>query len=222
MTNRPSPIQNIVFDLDVTLIDSSADIIDCLKKAYQEAGFDMKDKIPKNVIGPPLSEIIKTLTPILPESLCRKIIRIYGKYYDTNPFLKTKLKPGIKQLLENLKNRGFSLFIITNKPSRPALKIIKKLKINDYFQEISAPKQRGLNHPKKSKMLKAMIRKLHLSSRNTVLVGDGSSDIAAAQKNNLISIAVLNGYGDKKSLISARPNYLIDQTKNLIKIINNL
>lgn len=218
-TDSITNTKNIIFDLDGTLIDSSEDIINCLEKAYKDKGFDMQGKIPKNTIGPSIAKMIKNLTPDITDRLHQKIIINYGKYYDVSLLEKTKLKDGIKNLLEDLKKQEFSLFVITNNSKASSIKILKKLGIADYFLKVLAPEKREDKHPTKIEMFSSLKNEFHLSSENTIAVGDGESDVIAARENNLISIAVLDGYRDEESLSLAKPNYIIKKTKGLIKFL---
>jgi len=54
------------------------------------------------------------------------------------------------------------------------------------------------------------------------MTGDSKFDNIAAYENNIMSVEVFGGYGDKQELISINPSYVINETRNLYKIVKIL
>ena len=117
-------IQNILFDLDGTLVDSFADIAECLERSYFEA-LRMKDvKISREVIGPPLANIIRKVTPDLSEDQVNDLLKVFRHYYDTSNMDGTVPYKGVMETLEELKLKNYLLFLVTYKPFVPTMKIV--------------------------------------------------------------------------------------------------
>ena len=208
-------IQNIVFDLDGTLIDSFDDIADCLKRAYAMLGVTAGLFITRANMGPPLREMIKEITPRISDEDAANVVNNFRSLYDKSLFAKTKVYKGMHDLLKELKDAGRELFIMTNKPAVPTKKIIELLGMN-YFRDVINSDSSGTD---KKTMLYDLIKKWGLEKSQTVLVGDGVSDIVAAKDNNVRSIGVLWGYSDKAGLAGAKPDFMAEDINALRNIL---
>jgi phosphoglycolate phosphatase len=209
---------NIIFDLDGTLIDSSRDIKGCLKTAYaSELGLEVETK--HLLIGPPLEDMIKNATPDLGKKQIRAVIRRFRQYYDNDTFPNTKLYAGVQELLAKLNSMNIRSYLVTNKPAFPTEKIIKKLQIENYFSDIFTLDRMSRVRFDKAEMVSEIINKWRMIKSKTLLVGDSESDIVAARINNIVSVAVLYGYGHKDILEKHKPNYLINDIAELYHIV---
>ena len=56
-------INNVIFDLDGTLVDSFDDIIHCLKKAFHASKIDSANAVHRDLIGLPLRDMIRLVRP---------------------------------------------------------------------------------------------------------------------------------------------------------------
>lgn len=213
-------IKNIVFDLDGTLADTAADIISSLSESYKSIPEYKNIYIDKTFIGPPLLEMLENITPQIKELEKKIVIEQYRKIYDNNSFKKTKLYHGVRLLLKILLKKGFNLYLVTNKPIRPTMKIIKVLKI-DYFKNIVTPDIIKGEKLDKFQMLKHLITTNKLDRKLTLYVGDSPGDIISSKKNKIKSVGVLNGYSSRKEIIMSKPNYIIGETYMLYYIIKN-
>ena len=93
---------NLIFDLDGTLFDSAPEILLCLKKALQHNDIDIKEKLNKSIIGPPLKETLKNLIQKKDNAKIDKIIESFIELYDSDYCYKTKLYKGVQETLEIL------------------------------------------------------------------------------------------------------------------------
>ena len=60
--------QNIIFDLDGTLVNSSEEVLVCFKKAFDKANYPVDEsRLTSDIIGPPLRQILETIAPELPD-----------------------------------------------------------------------------------------------------------------------------------------------------------
>jgi len=74
----------------------------------------------------------------------------------------------------------------------------------------------------KTEMIGHLLRAHKLNNKNTILAGDNESDIIAARKNKCISVAVLGGYCDAKSLYKIKPSYIIKEIGDLQDLITKI
>lgn len=209
-----SHIKNVIFDLDGTLIDSSGDIIECLEEAYRKTGIATPE-ITKNCIGPPVRDIIKTITPGLEEEKIEEVVRNFRFLYDNSTFSKTGVYENIHGLLRKLKEDHRALFLVTNKPLLATRRVLKILKL-DYFMDLITFDMDG---SEKARMVSALIRKWNLAKPQTIVVGDSIADIAGAKENDIQSVGVLWGYSDKDSITAAQSDFIAADVKSLRNIL---
>ncbi|MDR2644411.1 MAG: HAD family hydrolase [Endomicrobium sp.] len=209
-------MNNYIFDLDGTLIDSSAEIIRCLKKAFEVANYFIDDNVfSSNIVGPPIRQIILNVASDLKdEKVINEIIKNYRHIYDYNAHNSTQLYAGIYDFLQQTKKNGKLLFIATNKPIIPTLRIVKKLDIYDKFNDIYCIGMSSicLN---KTEMIKDIIGKYKLDREYTYMIGDCNSDIIAGQNAGVKTVGCLWGYEKKKSFIKENADFFISSIEEL-------
>lgn len=210
--------KNIIFDLDGTLIDSADDIIDCLKKAYSKISELDNAVINRAHIGPPLSETIKKITPHINEMQFKKIVNEFKNCYDSSSYPKTRAYEGVYDILNKLASLDTKIFIVTNKRIIPTRRLIKNLKIEIMRDVITPDLLQGIIMDK-TEMLSHLIRKWDINNNNTLMVGDSASDVIAAHNNGIISVVILNGYGDIKAVNESEPDYIIEKIEELYDLI---
>ena len=110
--------QNIFFDLDGTLIDSSRGIYNSYLYAYKKSDINVElieYDIFKNQIGPPFEIMNKNLHPELSSKENNLVIKYFRKKYDEEYYLNYRVYKDIRDCLINLKELNYFLFILTNK-----------------------------------------------------------------------------------------------------------
>ncbi|MFA7675486.1 MAG: HAD-IA family hydrolase [Endomicrobiia bacterium] len=201
---------NFIFDLDGTLIDSSAEVLRCLEKSFNECNvkFD-KSKLTSNIMGPSLAEIVKIVIPTLNDNdVIQNIVLKYRSLYDNDSDDKTQLYDGVFEWLLHLKSNNKKIFIATNKPKIPTIRLIKNLNI-DFFNDIYTVDKYDTRKLTKQQMIEEIIEKYSLIKNKTVMVGDIITDIDAANKAGIKSLAVLWGYAKDKNVIKEKSDFYL-------------
>ena len=213
MLNR---YQNFIFDLDGTLVNSSEEILLCLKKAFEKSNYFIDEqKFTSNVIGPPIKQIINMLAPELTdENLILDIVKKFRQIYDYDENDISIMYDGLYELLSDLKNKGKKLFIATFKPQIPTVRIVDKFKIKHFFDDIYTIDKFGKNITK-DEMINDIIEKYGLERSQTIMIGDAKSDAIAARQAGVKSIGVFWGYGKDKTELIKNADYIIKDVKEL-------
>lgn len=212
-------IKNVIFDFDGTLVDSAEDIILCLRDVCALYNIASVDQINETLIGPPVTDMIRKLYPGIEEKLLNIALSKFRELYDNCDFKNTKTYYGVKRLLGKLSKSGKNLFIVTNKPLKATKLIISKLKIDNFFLDIISPDSEYGKRLSKAEMTSFLISKWSLERTASIMIGDSKADIIAAHENNILSAAVLGGYGSEHELISIGPSYIIHETREIYSII---
>lgn len=208
---------NFLFDLDGTLIDSFGDI-----KHSIEGSYDLVLKqtvvLLRHHVGPPLLDMIETLTPGLPEQSKQALVEAFRYSYDNSNYGLTTVIPGVRTLLSGLCDKR--LFLVTNKPYNPTLRITDKLNIHRYFKDILSPDKFGGKPYSKTQLIKCIIDSYNLDPKQSIMIGDSRHDVAAATANAMDSIFLTDGYEDIDSIQSENPTYIFKNITHLQTKIN--
>ncbi len=208
-------LNNYIFDLDGTIINSSKEVLLCFEKAFEKANYTIdKSRLTPNVIGPPLKEILKLIAPDLKdESTIDKIVLNFRELYDYDENDISELYQGIFELLLESKKQGKKLFIATFKPDKPTMRIVKQFHL-DMFDDVYTIDKFG-KHITKAQMIEDIINKYNLKKEETVMIGDAASDVIAAREAGVKGIGVLWGYGEDKTNLINNANEIVKNTEEL-------
>lgn len=210
------PIETIFFDLDGTLIDSSKGILESLHYAFRQSSVVPSIPLSANIIGPPLSELVKALAEGVPPKVVDRIIVDFTDYYDQIGCFQEEIYPGIDDLLFQLNSIHINLHVSTNKRHRPTLQILSHLRLADYFKSIYSPDSFYPKAPNKAQLLAAQLRNQSLRPSQCLYVGDRIEDWSAARCNDIRFAWACWGFSpelltfEDDSLVLDSPESLVD------------
>ncbi|HRD94399.1 MAG TPA: HAD hydrolase-like protein [Accumulibacter sp.] len=184
-----------MFDLDGTLIDSRAAILDAFGKALAVEGVQPRIALSAVRIGPPLAETLRELTGSSDPALLGSLAERFKAHYDSTGYQASVVFAGIPELLEALAATGARCFLATNKRFLPTGLILQHLRWQKYFEAVYALDRETPRLPDKTAMLAHLVAEQALDARNSIYVGDTPEDEAAADANGLPFAAVGWGYG---------------------------
>ena len=151
-------INNYIFDLDGTIINSSNEVLLCFEKAFAQSNYQIdKTRLTPNVIGPPLKEIIKLIAPEIEENDIEIVMENFRQIYDYDEHDISEYYSGILEFLNQAKKVGKRLFIATYKPEKPTRRIEKQFKM-DMFEDIYTIDKFG-KHITKAEMIEDILNK---------------------------------------------------------------
>jgi phosphoglycolate phosphatase len=188
--------QAIIFDLDGTLIDSRAAILDAFGKALAEKGIAPRIALSAVRIGPPLAETLRELSGSDDEALLESLAEHFKAHYDSTGYRASEVFADIPELLTALTASGTRCFLATNKRLAPTRLILQHLQWEPFFAEVYALDRETPRLPDKSTMLARLLAEQALDAQNCIYVGDTPEDEAAARANGLRFAAVSWGYGE--------------------------
>ncbi len=213
----PLCLSTVIFDLDGTLTDPQQGMLDCLRGALR--AHDVRWQEPLTwFIGPPAGESLPLLIPDREPAFQKRVLDHYRACYADEGWVRNAVYPGIRQLLEELRARGVTLYVCTSKLARFAEKIIEHFTLTHYFAGIAADDGSSVHHDK-ADLLRGLMTGYGFPAETAVMIGDRRFDIAAAQSLGIASVGVTYGYGSADELEQARPDALCASVEELRELL---
>lgn len=214
----------IIFDLDGTLVHSGPDLALATNRMLGE--FDMAP-FPERTIFAWLGNGARALVEraltggqggALEDALMRRGYELFCQFYSDGLCIQSAPYPGVKTVLSELRETGFRLGCVTNKPENFTTPLLTRLRLDRYFDLVVA----GDSLPKKKPdplPLQYVCRRFDAAHDTVIMVGDSISDIHAAQAAKMPVVCVSYGYNQGMDLTKARPDAIIDSFAELTDLV---
>ncbi|MGK0273238.1 MAG: phosphoglycolate phosphatase [Cocleimonas sp.] len=210
----------LVFDWDGTLIDSKAQIVNCMQATILSLSLDERsDKQISDIIGLGLEEAIRSLYPDISNEYIQKSTQTYREHYLTKDKTLSPLFDGTIQVLDDLKASGFDLAIATGKSRRGLNKGLIDTGLEGFFPVTRcADETRSKPHPQ---MLEEILVDHNVEPNNTLMIGDSEYDLQLANNTKVDALAVSYGVHGLMRLLKQGPVGFIDDIKQLPQWLND-
>ncbi|HSX19428.1 MAG TPA: HAD hydrolase-like protein [Candidatus Saccharimonadales bacterium] len=137
---------------------------------------------------------------------------------------KSRTRANTKTILKWLKKEKIPAIIISNHIKDKIQIHLKRLKIENYFEDVigNYSKSSPLIEKNKQKRLVEYLDKSNINHKEVLIVGDSTEEIEIAKEIGAISVAISGGNISSSRLKAARPDYLITDLGNLINIVKEI
>jgi phosphoglycolate phosphatase len=186
---------NLIFDLDGTLVDS-------LPGIEASAGWAISQCLPhrelpsmREVIGPPIATMFAQTFPDLSREQQAHLVAAFRQHYDQEGCLLSTAYPGVAEVLQKLKVAGVKMFVLTNKPALASEKILAHLRLLSHFTRVISPDSTEPPFAKKAAGGQYLANAFNLMPKATALIGDGIDDREAASACGFAFFVASYGYG---------------------------
>lgn len=215
-------IKYIFIDLDGTITDSQEGITKSIQYALRKMGINIEDlNSLRRHIGPPLRDSFMEYYNFDKDKL-EEVVKYYREYYVEKGIFENEVYAGMKEMFEKLSSTGKKLIVATSKPEVFAKRIMEHFDLAKYFTEICGSSMDG-SREKKGDVIRYALEKNHITElEQVVMVGDRFHDIVGAKENELDSIGVLYGFGNRKELEEAGAGQIAETVKDLEEILMNM
>ena len=207
---------HLLFDLDGTLTDSRDGIVRCFQHAlhHMQGSVPAASTLARYIGAPtPLADCFAELLQTTDEELIDRAVTAYRARFETVGMFENALYPGVEDALDALTRAGFRLHVVTAKPVVFASKIVEYFRIAPYFLSVHGPDLTARQCEKASLIQQALSANQILPTE-AIAIGDRGTDIAAARANDIRSIGVTWGYGDRHELADA--DRIVDTWHDLV------
>lgn len=199
---------NLFVDLDGTLSDPSEGITRSVQYALQWLGRPCPSRSElTRFIGPPLRWTFPRLLDTDDKDLVETAINYYRQRYEDVGLFENEVYPGIPELLGELHNDGYALYVVTSKPTVYAERIIRHFGLERFFIEVYGPELDG-RFDEKRELVGFILHERSLDPRRTVMIGDRASDIESGRAYGSLAIGVTYGFGTLDEITAAKPDHI--------------
>ena len=183
----------VIFDLDGTLLDTSEGVLECVRFAADALGYpQLPEEELLTFIGPPLTLSFPRHYG-MDEETAWEAIRLFRQHYLEGAIFKAKPYEGILPLCRELRERGLSLAVATNKVESQARRLLGRFGFDRYCSPIRGADPDGVL--KKSDLIRLCLEELRIPPEEAVLMGDTLFDAQGAAEAGVDFLAVTYGFG---------------------------
>jgi HAD superfamily hydrolase (TIGR01509 family) len=220
----------ICFDLDGTLVDSTADIRAALVHALAEvppsdARLD-EHALGCAGLGLPLDEFFTIARPPPHpqhgDEGRQRFITAYREYYHAHLLDRTRAFPGVAETLamvEPLREAGLRTAVATTKKTLTAERVLAGLDLAQHFDLILGTEP-PMPHKPAPDLLLACATRLGCDPRRGLMVGDTERDVLAGRAAGMRTVGVTYGVLGADGLQPHAPDHLIDRFADLWPLIS--
>ena len=212
-------IKNILFDLDGTLLDTNDIIINSLRAtAKQFLKRDLSEDEIRSVYGKVLNDQMLKIAEFVSEELpVDHMVKYYRDAYTKNR-TDAHLFPGINQMLENLKELGCNMAIVSSKNRRGLDYCLSEYRL-DRFIKYSVAAQDSEKHKPDAQPVLMALKQLDGNAEETVMVGDSKYDIMSGKNAGVKTALVEWTMLPLQELMELKPDYLLKTPANLVELV---
>lgn len=209
----------VIFDLDGTLLNTLEDLQDSVNYGLEKYGMPKRtlEEI-RCFVGNGVRKLIERAVPKeTTKEDEERVFAAFKEHYAEHCNDKTDLYPGIRELLTELKNRGYRMAIVSNK-LQSGVDALSEL----YFKEFTKVAIGGReNMPKKPEpdMVYEALRQLGVSKEEAVFVGDSEVDIATAKNAGMECITVAWGFRSRQEQEKAGAKVFVNSPMEMIDLL---
>ncbi len=216
-------IKAVLFDLDGTLVNSLEDLAVSTNYALKKYGFPTYETEKyKYFVGDGLLKLVERVLPedARNEENVNKLYQAFWNYYSEHYVVNTVAYDGIIELIAKLKQKGFMLAVISNKPHEMAINVVSEL-LGDNFDVVYGKQEGYPTKPNPALTLKVM-NDICVTPDECVFVGDSGMDAANAVNAGCIGIGVLWGFRTEDELLSCGANYIVNKPDEILNILDKI
>lgn len=204
----------VLLDLDGTLLDS-ADLIMSAFEATLEANLHVSiDRAEIRASwSRPIRERFRLFAPDQEEMLAQDYIQRYLALHDE----RARLFPGVPEVLETLRRRGYAMAIVTSKRRATTQAAIQRFALNRWCTVVVADED-VVRHKPYPDPIHAAAERLGLSAADTLMVGDSPLDIASGRSAGATTAAALWGTVEAPAVLAEIPDHRLAAPRDLLAL----
>lgn len=212
----------LVFDLDGTLMDTLDDLFLSANFALKKQMLPIRTKEEvRQFVGNGVKKLIERAVPVGTDAVVvESVLSSFKTYYSVHCKDHSAPYAGIVGLLSALKDAGYKMAIVSNKPDAEVKRLNKEY-FSDYISvAIGENEAAGISKKPAPDMVREALRLLHSEKRESVYVGDSDVDILTARNSGMACVSVSWGFRGKAFLLAHGAEVVVDEPAEIKKLVD--
>ncbi len=214
----------VLIDLDGTLVDSLPDIACATNAMRAELGLPLLPvKRIASYVGKGVDVLIhraltETVVDPAPADEFERGKQSFNRHYRQVNGNESRVYPGVRQALEELRHKGFPLACVTNKPRSFTLQLLERTNLKTAFAAIVSGDDTQQKKPHGEPMLHAC-RLLGVAAFDATVIGDSENDVLSARAAGCGVIVVETGYNEGKPVAAMNADAIVPTLLHAARLI---
>lgn len=208
-----------IFDLDGTLLDTLQDLAAAVNFALRKNGMEEHsiDDI-RRFVGNGVRKLIERAVPDGSKNTrIDEVFADFRSYYMQHSLDATKPYDGITEILQELKQRGCKMAVVSNKMMAATQELVAH-----FFPEIEVAigenEAEGIRKKPAPDMVFEALNRLGAEAESAVYIGDSDVDIQTAKNAGVPCISVLWGFRNREFLLEHGAQHFIEKPSEIIGV----
>lgn len=209
----------VIFDLDGTLLNTLEDLADSVNYALAQAGMPFRStEEVRRFVGNGMRRLMELSIPQGENNpRFEEIFSVFREHYFVHCNDRTGPYPHIMEMLEQLKERGYKLAIVSNK-YYDAVQELRKLYFADYIS-VAIGEKEGIRKKPAPDTVQEALHALESDKSRAVYVGDSEVDIATAANAGMDCIVVTWGFRTREEQKRAGGKVFADDPMDILDLL---
>ena len=135
----------------------------------------------------------------------------YGRIFDANCTYHVTPYEGVEEMLRGLKEKGIRLGVLSNKPHRQTVKVVREIFGENVFDFAQG-------QPDPAGVLR-LLEEMLVTRDECLYVGDSEVDIQTGRNAGVRTISVTWGFRTREVLVAAGAGTIIDRPEELLRLV---
>ncbi len=216
-------IRAFALDLDGTLVDSIPDLSAAANQVRRHFHLPplAEDRIRSHVGDGVATLVHRALTDLrdgsVPLEQHAEAMNVFLAWYGDHIDVHTRIYPGVLDALQQMRDNGYAIALVTNKSIALAEKLTTRLELAPWF----ALQVGGDSLPEKkpsAQPLHHVAHALGIQTQEIAMVGDSINDVLCARNAGSLAISVSYGYEDVSSYAA---DYIAATLADAVEFVKN-
>lgn len=211
-----------IFDLDGTLADTVESIARAVNRGLEHFGYAGRPvKEYKYYAGDGLNTAFQRALHRAgdTEGRCLKEgIPLVRRWLAQEPLYRVKPYPGIPETLRELKKRGVSLAVLSNKPHPQAVQVVETLFQKGCFAKIQGQMEGLARKPDPTGACR-IAQALGAEPTSCLYIGDTNTDMLTGRRAGMFTVGVTWGFREQKELEDSGADRIIQKPEELLLLL---
>ncbi|MFA4965369.1 MAG: HAD-IA family hydrolase [Thermoleophilia bacterium] len=208
----------VIFDLDGTLADTLEDLADAMNRVLSAAQAPAHSHAAyKRMIGKGIRNLVTAALPpeLRTEAAVARTFEALLADYGEHCLVKTRLYPGIAELVRELRAGGVKLAVFSNKADALTRHMVDALFEAGSF-EVVVGAQTGVPLKPDPTVALRIAARLGVTPGRVAYLGDSDTDMLAATAAGMLAVGASWGFRPKRELVESGARVVLDRPLELL------